>query len=199
MLKKYIRLYFFRKSNKHNRTSVKRYFNIEKVTVGMGTYGSLMVYEYSDVQEKLTIGNFVSISADVKFILGGNHLTNRISNYPFETFYGDKCDNSYSKGEIIIEDDVWIGMNAIILSGVHVGQGAVIAAGSVVCKDVPPYAVVAGNPAKVKKFRFRNDEIVQLCKIDYSKIDETFITTHIKELTGKMDENFIKKIQEGLV
>lgn len=74
-----------------------------------------------------------------------------------------------AKGNIIVNDDVWIGDSALILSGVEIGQGAVIAAGAVVTEDVPPYAVVGGVPAKVIKYRFRDDVIKELVKIDYAK------------------------------
>lgn len=76
-----------------------------------------------------------------------------------------------AKGNIIVNDDVWIGDSALILSGVEIGQGAVIAAGAVVTEDVPPYAVVGGVPAKVIKYRFRDDVIKELVKIDYAKVD----------------------------
>lgn len=83
-----------------------------------------------------------------------------------------------AKGNIIVNDDVWIGDSALILSGVEIGQGAVIAAGAVVTEDVPPYAVVGGVPAKIIKYRFRDDVIKELVKIDYAKVDRKFIERH---------------------
>ena len=80
-----------------------------------------------------------------------------------------------SKGDIVLEDDVWIGCNAVILSGVHIGQGAVVAAGAVVTKDIPAYAVVAGNPAHIIKYRFDKEYIDELLKIDFSKIDKNIV------------------------
>ena len=181
----------WRRMNRHNRTTARKLFDSQKVSVGNGTYGPLIIYTYSDSKEFLQIGNYVSISADVKFILGGNHRMSRISNYPFDTFYGNGRDNSYSKGPIIIGDDVWIGMNVIILSGVHIGKGAVIAAGSVVNKDIPPYAVAAGNPAMVKKYRFDEDLITELEKVDYSKINNGFIEKHITLLANETNHETI--------
>lgn len=202
MIRKIVKLILFRKRwrhiNKHNNTTVKRYFDIKKVSVGNGTYGSLMVYDYSDKKERLQIGNYVSISADVKFILGGNHRTSRISNFPFETFYGNDRDNSYSKGPIIVDDDVWIGMNVIILSGVHVGKGAVIAAGAVVNKDIPPYAIAAGNPATVKKYRFDKSLCNELEKINYSKINNNFIKEHIPMLINEANNRTILSLYKDL-
>lgn len=162
----------WRQANKHNRTTVKRIFDINKVCVGNGTYGALNIYTYSDKSEKLAIGNYVSISADVKFILGGNHLINRISSYPLDTFMGDGIDRSTTKGAIIINDDVWIGLNAIILSGVCIGKGAVIAAGSVITKDVPAYSIAAGNPAKIVKYRFEEEKKKKIMEIDFGKLNK---------------------------
>ncbi|MCI8871317.1 MAG: CatB-related O-acetyltransferase [Lachnospiraceae bacterium] len=202
MIGRIVKLIFFRKKwrriNKHNNTTVKKCFDIKKVSVGNGTYGSLMVYDYSDKKESLQIGNYVSISADVKFILGGNHRTSRISNFPFETIYGNDGDNSYSKGPIIIDDDVWIGINVIILSGVHVGKGAVIASGAVVNKDIPPYAIAAGNPAKIKKYRFDKSLITELEKINYSKINNDFINEHIPMLISDANNKTILSLYKDL-
>lgn len=83
-----------------------------------------------------------------------------------------------AKGNIIVNDDVWIGDSALILSGVEIGQGAVIAAGAVVTEDVPPYAIVGGVPARVIKYRFTDDVIKELVKIDYAKVDRKFIELH---------------------
>ena len=92
-----------------------------------------------------------------------------------------------SKGDIIVDDDVWIGYGATILSGVHIGQGAVIAAGAVVTKDVPPYAIVGGVPAKVIKYRFSPEIIQQLMKLDYSKLTEDMIRERIDDLYTSLD------------
>ena len=167
--------YRWRKLNKHNHTSVKRIFDINKVSVGNGTYGALTIYSYSDKKEKLEIGNYVSIAADVKFILGGNHHMERFISYPLSVYSYHDVDDAYSKGPIVVEDDVWIGTGAIILSGVHIGRGAVIAAGAVITKDVPPYAIVGGNPARILKYRFSEDIIHQLVEMDFTKINDSFI------------------------
>lgn len=87
-----------------------------------------------------------------------------------------------SKGDIIINDDVWIGCNAIILSGVNIGQGAVVAAGAVVTNDIPPYAIVGGVPAKVIKYRFETAIIDELLKVDYSKLTDEAIKQNIEKL-----------------
>ena len=90
--------------------------------------------------------------------------------------------SSLSKGDIKVDDDVWIGYGATILSGVHIGQGVVVAAGSVVTRDVPPYAIVGGVPANVIKYRFSSDLIEELLMIDYSKLTKEEIKKHITDL-----------------
>jgi len=86
-----------------------------------------------------------------------------------------------------VNDDVWIGHGSTILSGVRIGQGAVVAAGSVVTKDVPLYAIVGGVPAKVIKYRFEPEMIEQLLKVDYSKLDEEMVRSHVEELYQKLE------------
>ena len=198
MIKRIIRLLLFREKwrqyNKDNHTTVKRVFDISKVTVGKETYGSLNIYDYSASNEKLIIGNYCSISSDVKFILGGNHIMTRISTFPFEAYIFREGDDSQSKGGIVVGDDVWIGMNAIILSGVSIGQGAVIAAGSVVTKNVEPYSVVAGNPAKVLKYRFDEQMIDLLRNIDYSKLSPDLIKNNKKLFMNNASQESVQKL-----
>jgi len=92
---------------------------------------------------------------------------------------------AWSKGLIIVEDDVWIGTRVIILSGIRIGQGAIIGAGSVVTKDVPPYAIVGGDPARVIKYRFDEETVKQLIKIDFSRISKEFVLNNIDLLYDK--------------
>ena len=93
----------------------------------------------------------------------------------------EKCE-AISKGDIIIYDDVSIGYGAIILSGVHIGQGAVVEAGSVVTKDIPPYAIVGGVPAKLIKYRYKPEMIEALLTIDYRKLNDEIIRNNIDKL-----------------
>ncbi|MDY6420297.1 MAG: CatB-related O-acetyltransferase [Succinivibrio dextrinosolvens] len=99
---------------------------------------------------KLKIGSFCSIAPKVTFILNSDHYTNNLSSFPFKVMcLGSHKSEAISYGDIVVDDDVWIGYGATILSGIHVGQGAIIAAGAVVSKDVPPYAIVGGVPARI--------------------------------------------------
>ncbi|MEK4484307.1 CatB-related O-acetyltransferase [Psychrobacillus sp. FSL H8-0484] len=111
--------------------------------------------------DKLIIGNYVCIASGVIILMGGNHNHHSewITVYPFV----EQIETSYEpKGDTIIENDAWIGMNAMIMPGVTIGEGAIVAAGSVVAKDVPPYTIVGGNPAKEIKKRFTATEIEKL-------------------------------------
>jgi len=168
------------KNNRHNFTNSANFFPISQVNVGRGTYGNIYALIF-DSSAYLRIGNYCSIAPGVKFIVAADHFLHHISTYPFRVkIYGDKYEG-VSKGDVIIEDDVWIGENALILSGVTIGQGAVIAAGAVVDKSVPPYAVVGGVPAKIIKYRFAPDIIKELLMIDYSKLEKQIIEKHLKE------------------
>ena len=109
-----------------------------------------------------------------------------LSTYGICSAYDRNKNEAVSKGDIILDDDVWIGYRAIILSGVHIGQGAIIAAGAVVTKDVPPYAIVAGVPARIVKYRFSEDIIKDLEKIDFSLMTKDIIEKHIDELYTKV-------------
>ena len=172
----------WRFKNQNNRTTINNIFPIECVTVGNNTYGELNIVTFRNLT-KLLIGSYCSIGQNVCFLLDAGHETRFISTYPFKTsILGLKNDEVTSKGDIIVEDDVWIGYGSIIMSGVHIGQGSVIAAGSVVTKDVPPYAIVGGVPAKVIKYRFSEEIINELLKVDYSKVTKEMIKEHIDEL-----------------
>lgn len=118
------------------------------------------------------IGNYCSIGPSVTFLVGGEHNYKRISTYPFQTLvYHEVTRDKNINRNIVIEDDVWIGFDALILSGVTVGKGSVIGARSIVSKDIPPYSIYVGN--KIIKKRFSDKIIEKLKKIDYSKINHS--------------------------
>lgn len=184
----------WRKLNKHNKTNMANIFDISKVEVKDFSYGPLFVETFGQTQEKLIIGNFCSIAYGVKFILGGEHDYNKISTYPFNSLVYKEGIDAISKGKIIVKDDVWIGYNALILSGVEIGQGAVVAAGALVTQDVPPYAIVAGIPARVIKYRFDKEIIEELLKIDFSKLDESRLIELKQILNGSITKENYKRI-----
>ena len=156
--------------------------------IGKGTYGELNVMQFETTCCKLIIGNYCSIAPEVFFMTDGEHSYKNISTYPFATRFFNKNIDTLSKGDIIIEDDVWIGYRAIIMSGVHIGQGAVIAAGAVITKDVPPYAIVGGVPAKVIKYRFDKNVIDELLRVDYKKISIDDIEQNLNKLYCELDD-----------
>ena len=184
----------WRKNNGHNQTSAGNIFNDKLVSAGKYTYGQLNVLTFDD-KTKLNIGNFCSIGPNVWFIPSADHSLNHISTYPYKVNVLGEALEGVAKGDIIVEDDVWIGLGATILSGVRIGQGAVIAAGSVVSKDVPPYAIVAGTPAKPLKNRVSDDIISFLLTLDYKALDETMIKDHINDLYFDLDGLDLSEIE----
>lgn len=122
----------WKRQNKYNSTNLISYTNIDRIKVGNYTYGDIDVLASNDTLSLLEIGHFCSIASNVKFFLSGNHKMNSISTFPFEVRLFGKLSEDYSKGNISVGSDVWIGQKALIMSGVKIGQGAVVAAGSVV-------------------------------------------------------------------
>lgn len=147
-------------------------------------------YLFDFVGDKLIIGKFCMIASDVTFIMNGaNHLTEAISAYPFAIFGGDWSDamegKSYpTKGDTIIGNDVWIGYGATIMAGVNVGDGAIIASKSVITKDVKPYTIVGGNPAKEIRKRFSDETINELLELRWWDWPIEKITQNIQKLTS---------------
>lgn len=182
----------YRKKNKHNFSTINNICDISKIEVGKNTYGHLNVKEYFAKGEKLIIGSYCSIANNVNFILSGEHNYKNISTYPFKEMLVTNETECKCKGPIIIGDDVWIGFGSLILSGVNVGQGAVIGAGSVVTKDIPPYAIVSGNPARIVKYRFDDSTIEELLKIDFLKINKNKATIDL--LYSEVNTDNIRKL-----
>ncbi|MGL5656827.1 MAG: CatB-related O-acetyltransferase [Fusobacteriaceae bacterium] len=120
--------------------------------------------------DKLYIGKFCSIASGVTFLLAGNqgHDTSRISVYPFpEKIFSNSRDGFKRKGNTVVGNDVWIGTEAFIMPGLKIGNGAIIASRAVVTKDVPPYSLVGGNPAKIIKLRYDEKDILILQEIGW--------------------------------
>jgi len=171
----------WREKNSHNTVETCNSFDINLVDIGRYTYGKITVLAEGDLA-KLTIGSFCSLGTGTTFMLNAEHNMECISTFPFKVkVFGDRVVEAETKGNIVLKDDVWIGENAMIMSGVTISQGAVVGAESVVTKDVPPYAIVAGNPARVIRYRFSDDVIEKLLKIDYSKLELDFIMSHKEE------------------
>jgi virginiamycin A acetyltransferase len=153
-------------------------------------------YHFDFIGDKLIIGKFCMIASGATFIMnGGNHLTEATSAYPFAIFGGAWQDamkgKSYpTKGDTVIGNDVWIGHDATIMPGVQIGDGAIIATKSVVTKNVEPYTIVGGNPAKPIKKRFSEDIIARLLEMKWWDWDVEKITQNVDKLTSNPEELF---------
>lgn len=141
---------------------------------GAENFESHVTHHYDFIGDKLIIGKFCAIAKGIEFIMNGaNHRINAITTYPFNIMKNgwEKSAPSLSdlklKGNTIIGNDVWIGQNVTVLPAVHIGDGAIIGANSVVVKDIPPYSVAVGNPCEVKRKRFDEDLIEYLLKIKW--------------------------------
>lgn len=176
------------------------------ITVGDFTYfgeedfESHVTHHYDFNGDKLIIGKFCQIAAGVNFVMNGaNHQMNAASTYPFYIFEGwDQKAPPLSelplKGDTVIGNDVWIGQNATILPGVHIGDGAIIGMDSVVAKDIAPYSVAVGNPAKEIRKRF-DDELIQLMlKLKWWDMEIDEINKLIPVLTDGNLERVKRKI-----
>ncbi len=147
-------------------------------------------YLFDFIDDKLIIGKFCQIASDVKFIMNGaNHMSNALTTYPFAIF-GNGWEHAMEgreypiKGDIVIGNDVWIGYNATIMAGVKIGDGAIIATNSTVTKDVEPYSIIGGNPAKLIKKRFDDRTIERLLEIEWWNWDIEKLTRNVNHLTG---------------
>ena len=157
-------------------------------------------YLFDFTGDKLIIGKFCMIASDVTFIMNGaNHLNDAITTYPFAIFGADWSNamegKKYpNKGNTIIENDVWIGYKSTIMPGIKIGDGAIVATNSVVTKDVEPYTVVGGNPAKAIRKRFSEEDIETLLEISWWNWPIEKITNNIQNLT----DNNIEKLKANI-
>ena len=169
----------------------------ENVSIGDYTYGNFEIREW-DNKTKLKIGKYCSIADGVIFLLGGEHRSDFITTYPFNALlknFNYIGGHPHTKGNITIGNDVWIGSEAKIRSGVNIGDGAIIGANSIVTKDVPPYAIAAGNPAKIVRYRFDEITINKLLKIKWWDFDEKEIIEIIPLLQSENMQKLIDKYE----
>ena len=156
-----------------------------------------VLYHYPVNHDRLMIGKFCSIACGAKFIFtSANHSLKSLSTYPFPIFFEewgldvtDITDAWDNKGDIIVGNDVWIGYEAVILSGVTIGDGAIIGSRAVVTKDIPPYTIVGGVPAKPIRKRFDDVTIARLLELKWWDWSEERIKANLKILqSGRIDE-----------
>lgn len=184
-------------------TNVKPTITRPNIIVGEYTYFSDVDFEkhvlhhYDFNGDKLIIGRFCQIASGVSFIMNGaNHQMNAVSTYPFYVMGWEQQppapDDLPLRGDTVVGNDVWIGQNATILPGVHIGDGAIIGLGSIVASDVEPYSVVVGNPARTVRKRFDDELIDLLLKLKWwdKSIDE------IQRLIPLLTDSCLDRVKE---
>ena len=168
--------------------------------IGPFSYGEMIVFRYGDSDANLEIGNYCSFAADVKIFLGGEHRTDWVSTYPFNALHPEFSHiegHPRSKGDVRIGNDVWLGRGAVVLSGVTIGDGAAVGAYSVVTKDVPDYAIVGGNPAKLLKMRFPPEVVERLRAIQWWNWSPERVKRAVPYLQNSNIEEFIRLVNGG--
>lgn len=150
-----------------------------------------VLYHFPFIGDKLVIGKFCALARGVKFIMNGaNHKLSGISTYPFQIFGNGwekvmpAAEDLPYKGDTVIGNDVWIGYEALFMPGVKVGNGAIVSSKSVVTGDVPAYAIVGGNPAKVIRYRFDSETIARLEQIAWWNWPVEKISAHLALITA---------------
>lgn len=157
---------FSKKRRKPAKTLIERH---PDWNVGRHSYGDPLLHDWGE-GATLRIEAFCSFASGVQIFLGGEHRTDWVSTYPFNVMWPDAAQfggHPATKGDVIIGNDVWVGAEAVILSGVTVGDGAVIGARALVTKNVAPYAVVAGNPARQVRRRFTDVQVARLLAVGW--------------------------------
>ncbi len=163
--------------------------------IGNHTYGNPRIYSWGE-GATLKVGSYCSIAANVKIFLGGEHRLDWVTTYPFSDLnpkYKHIKGHPTSKGDVNIGNDVWIGTEAIIMSGVNIGDGAVIAARAVVTKNVQPYSICGGNPARFIKNRFDEETINELLRIRWWDMSQDQIDLLIPYMLDSNIKRFIQK------
>jgi len=193
MLNRYIKRVF---NNFSSKDIVKELKQNNQLQIGAHTYGyDQNTFRIFNNEEKIIIGKYCSIAKGVIIFGGGEHDYSRPTTFPFNELFSkkSKCNlDARTKGVTTIGNDVWMGANAIILSGVTVADGCVIGAGSVVSKDTCPYSIVVGNPMRILKQRFDIHIIEKMMSIKWWEWSEEKIKSNIKYLTGDINEFIVR-------
>ncbi len=168
---------------------------------GADKFEEHVIYHYEFLGDKLIIGKFCQIASGIKIIMNGaNHRMSSVTTYPFNIMGNGwekvtpKLKDLSFKGDTVIGNDVWIGKNVTILPGVHIGDGAIIGANSVVTKDIPAYHIAGGNPCKIIRKRFEDELINYLEEIKWWDWDEKKIFDNL-EILCSSDLEKIKKVK----
>lgn len=170
-----------------------------RVTVGRHTYGEPEIPTFAGSAVNVEIGSFCSIGANVTLLLGAGHDTSWVSTFPVREIFGLPGRFEHHpiyRGPTVIGNDVWIGREALILDGVTIGHGAVIAARAVVTRDVRPYAVVAGIPAREVRRRFTDEQVRALLRVAWWDWPDEKIVAEADALNGAAIEEFLARHDE---
>lgn len=165
---------------------------------GRWTYGDDLQVRSWNEGAQLRVGSFTSIASGVQIFLGGEHRVDWVTTFPFNVFWPaarDRHGHPKTKGDVTVGSDVWIGSEAVILSGVTIGDGAVVGARAVVARDVPPYAIVAGNPARVLRLRFEPRVVERLLATAWWKWDDNVIARAMSDLLNTDIEQFLRRAE----
>ncbi|MDQ0392055.1 CatB-related O-acetyltransferase [Labrys monachus] len=185
---------FLRKRDLRNREKVRsaQMRELQKyVTIGRHTYGITPESVFlPSFESRLTVGAFCSVAAEALIMCAGHHFTDRATTFPIrELLMGHKHGVTVFGKPVgrRIGNDVWIGQRALVLPGLVIGDGAVVGAGAVVTRDVPPYAIVAGNPARVIRYRFPDAVIAALSRIEWWNWEDEKVVRESESLYGPVD------------
>lgn len=172
-----------------------------QATVGRGTYGWPIMHFGPREKTRVEIGSFCSFAIGVELIAGGEHRTDWVSTYPFGSRWGaggqGPDGHPRPSGDIVIGNDVWVGAQALVLSGVKIGDGAVVGARAVVATDVRPYAIVVGNPAREIRRRFTDEQVEALLRIAWWEWPDQEVRQAVAELNGGSVDRFIADHDPG--
>lgn len=170
-------------------------------SIGIGSYGLPIVHDWNE-GATLRIGAYTSIAEQVEIFLGGHHRTEWVTTYPFPAMIDEVAEipgYAFSRGDVVIGNDVWLCTGAVILSGVTVGDGAVVAAGAVVTRDVAPYSIVAGNPARHIRWRFSESIREALLAAKWWHWPESEIRQVSKLLCSERLDSFLEYVERRAV
>jgi acetyltransferase-like isoleucine patch superfamily enzyme len=183
-----------------NYAEQRRLMKAGRMTVGRHSYGIPVIKTYTHDTTKLTIGAYSAVSETSIVMLGGEHAVDRVTTFPLRITLklpGAGEDGIPVKtGDTVIGNDVWVTQRTFVRSGVTIGDGAIVAAGAVVIKDVPPFAIVGGNPAKVLRYRFTPEQIEALLEIRWWDWPDELVVEATPLLCGTDIDAFIAWARE---